>query len=759
MLHRVSKFAEHRSLVLVFLLSLLSAFACHGQVVLNEVCAENGGAAVTPGGTSPDYVELYNTGSSSVSLSGWSLTDDPTKPFKFQFPATATIASKGRLVVWLDSETSYPGVICTNFSLKASGEEVELHEGANLRDSLAFGQQVTGVSLSRVPDGSGPWQLGLTTPGSPNAVIAPAALGTPAALRLNEWLAANSAGPTFDWLEIYNPKTNGIVSLAGLTISDQTSSVSTPGIGNYSYLNSGAFLRFWCDDTTGGNHLPFKLSSTSGEILTIYQPDKTTIIDRITFGPQTIDISMGRLPDGGTNIVYFPSAYVTPGAANAYQPITNVVVNEVLAHTDPPLEDAVELYNLTGSTVDLGNWWLSNSEDVPQKFRIPAGTSIPPFGYAVFYEHNQLSASSTTAGFNRSGTGTDPDFTFNSAHGDTVVLCEGLPNGGLTGRRLTKNFDASANGVSFGRYVKSDGGTDLVAASKRTFGSDFPTTVTQFRTGTGAPNSYPLVGPLIISEIFYEPSPVIVNGLTNDNALDEFIELTSIATVTLNLFDPIYPTNTWRLTGGVSFDFPRYTTVPPGGSLLVVNFDPAKDLVQLAAFRTKYGVPETVPLFGPFSGKLNNFSDSVRLEKPDPVQLPPHPDAGFVPFILVEKVNYEATNGWPANASGTGFSIQRLNPQGYANDQTNWFGALPTPGQIGTPPPTPVTILEPKLSASGFSLSFGSVASVSYTVEVATSLTLRDWIAFTNVVGNGAVITVQDKAVTGDRRYYRVRSP
>jgi hypothetical protein len=593
-----------------------------------------------------------------------------------------------------------------------------------------------------------------------NAALPAAAVGNPIALRLNEWLATNSAGANMDWVEIYNPKTNGLATLSGLVISDKTNSVTTPAIGAYSYLESGGFLRFWCDDSSvGGDHLPFKLSSTSGETLSIYQPDRATIIDRVTFGPQTADVSMGRLPDGGTNILYFPGSLMTPGEPNAYRPLTNIIVNELLAHTDPPLEDAVEFYNPTALPVNIGNWWLSNNEGQPFKFRIPPDTFVPALGYLVFYEQNQFTAPSIKAGFNRSGTGEDPDFTFNSAHGDAVVLSEALSNGALTGYRLSKNFDASANGVSFGRYVKSDGGTDFVAMSQRSFGSDSPLTVTQFRTGTGAANSYPLVGPLVISEIFYEPVPIISNGTTNDNTTDEYIELTSITNGLLTLFDPVYPTNTWRLRGGVSFNFPTNIVVGTKASILVVNFDPKTDIVQLSAFRSKYGVSESVPLFGPYSGKLNNSSDNLQLEKPDPVQLPPHPDAGFVPFVLVEKVKYENANGWPTTASGTGLSIQRLNLAGYGNDQTNWFAASPTPGTAGLPPASPITIINPSLSASGFDLSFQSELGRNYTVEFASSLVLQDWTAFTSVLGTGGMVTVEDKTATNGLRYYRVRTP
>ena len=53
--------------------------------------------------------------------------------------------------------------------------------------------------------------------------------------------------------------------------------------------------------------------------------------------------------------------------------------------------------------------------------------------------------------------------------GHPVVV--GDANGNLTGYILTKTFTPSENGVSFGRWVKSDGGSDFVAMSALSFGS------------------------------------------------------------------------------------------------------------------------------------------------------------------------------------------------------------------------------------------------------------------------------------------------
>src|SRR5262249_38087040 len=88
-------------------------------------------------------------------------------------------------------------------------------------------------------------------------------------------------------------------------------------------------------------------------------------------------------------------------------------------------------------------------------------------------------------------------------------------------------------------------------------------------------------------------------------------------------------------------------------------------------------------LFGPYSGKLDNGGESIKLDKPDTPQLPPSPDAGLVPYVLVEKVVYGDRSPWPTNADGRGMSLQRLSVTGYANEPTNWIAAAPTPGPAG----------------------------------------------------------------------------
>ena len=330
-----------------------------------------------------------------------------------------------------------------------------------------------------------------------------------------------------------------------------------------------------------------------------------------------------------------------------------MIINEALTHTDPPIEDAIELYNPTTDPVDISNWWISNERDNPKKFRVPANTlPIPPGGYKVFYEQRGV----TTVphiGFNQSGTGNFPDFTLNSAHGDNVYLFTADAAGNLTGYRRGISFGSAEHGVAFGRFLTSVG-VDITAMSRNTFGHDNPISVTDFRLGTGLTNAYPKMGPLIINEVMYHPPDIHIGTNYMDDALNEYIEIYNMTPSTVFLYDTngLYfdpsvgfyadgRTNTWRLDGMVNFDFPTDVSLAPGRCLLLVNFNPTTNLSQLAIFQNRYGVPASVPIFGPYGGgKLKNSAGSVELYKPDPPQTPDHPDFRYVPYILVDRVNF-----------------------------------------------------------------------------------------------------------------------
>lgn len=630
-------------------------------VVLNEILASNRTLTNSLGAT-PDWIELFNTSTNVLNLADLSLSDDPNAARKFIFAPGTLVPANGFLKIYCDV-TSPVATNNTGFTLNASGGTLflfnSLTNGGGLIDSVSFGIQVADFSIGRIPDGSGSWTLTVPSLGTNNGV---AALDTVSGLKINEWMAANPNGP--DWFEVANLGTHP-VALGGIFLTRDLAVPTMSPIPPLSFIGAGAsgFIQFIADKSPGADHVNFKLTK-SGLSLGLFAAG--TLVDAITFGPQTSAISEGRFPDGSATRAFFASP--SPAASN-FLPIPGLNVNEILTHTAPPLENAVEFYNSAGSAVNIGGWFLSNSKYDLKKYRVADGTTIPGRGFKVFYEYQ----------FN-STNGSSTPFVFDAAHGDNVYLSQADGVGALTGYRTVVSFEATAPGVSFGYFVNSIGEADLVPMSVPTFGIENPATVNQFRTGAGTTNAYPLVGPVVINEIMFYPP---LEGV-DDNLQDEYIELENISSAAVPLFDPAAPTNTWQFQNGVTYAFPQGVTMTSGQTVLVVSFDPQLDVFALAEFRSRYNVSNSVPIFGPYIGKLSNSGEKLSLYKPDAPLVAPLAAAGFVPYVLVDSVNYLPTAPWPAGAAGTGSSLQRLIGGGFANEPANWFVTSPSAGRGNT---------------------------------------------------------------------------
>ncbi len=357
----------------------------------------------------------------------------------------------------------------------------------------------------------------------------------------------------------------------------------------------------------------------------------------------------------------------SPGQADPDVPAPTIVLNEITAHTDyndptkPEYDsnDWIELFNTTGATFGLTNWYLSDDPANLTKWAIPA-TTIAARSWISFDEVTGFHTPIT------SGFGLDKA-------GEQVLLSH-LPGG--TANRVvdTIKFKGQPNEVSLGRY--SDGGP---------FWYQMPRT----RNTANAPG----LTELVITEVMYHPP----DFGTNDNVRDEFVEIYNPTTAPIVLQDA---DGLWRLDGGISFTFPAATTIPAGGSLLVVSFAPS-DAVTLAAFRSAHGITNlSLPILGPFSGKLGNRSDRVALERP---QAPDAPGDAYS-WIVVDEVTYGNQTPWPASANGGGHSLQRISPGHSGDDPANWNAGPPTPGQhqtaIITPPELTLQITSGQLELS-----------------------------------------------------------
>ena len=194
--------------------------------------------------------------------------------------------------------------------------------------------------------------------------------------------------------------------------------------------------------------------------------------------------------------------------------VRTIVINEILAHTDLPQVDYVELYNYGNSTISLQNAILTDDPET-NKFIIPAGTTVPARGFVVFTE--------AQLGFSLSSGG--ETIYFKHPSGQRVVDC--------------LRFEAQENGVAFGRYP--DGAVNFTRLAQPTPG----TNNAPFRRTD-----------VVINEIMYDP----VSGSGDD----EYLELYNRGTNAVNV-------GGWHVRDAVSFNIPNGTTISAGGYLVIAR--------------------------------------------------------------------------------------------------------------------------------------------------------------------------------------------
>lgn len=364
--------------------------------------------------------------------------------------------------------------------------------------------------------------------------------------------------------------------------------------------------------------------------------------------------------DPGSSSSWRPSSALggSPGADDPASGIAPIVINEILTHTDLPQLDAIELFNPTGTNVNLAGWFLSDDVAQPKKFRIPSGTVITAGGYVVFTE-SQFNAQP----------GVPPSFALSSL-GESLYLFSGDANTNLTGYSHSFDYGAAANGVSFGRYIVSTGDEQWPALNSVTLGSA---------------NAAPRIGPVVLNEVMYHPAP----------GYEEFVELHNSSGAAVSLYDPTYPTNGWRVSG-LGYTFSNNVTLGAGQYLLLVNTDPA-------SFRAKYGVPGSVQILGPYAGNLQDSGERLKLERPDAPEIGTNGSV-TVPYIVVDEVRYNDRLPWPPGADGDGPSIQRTTPLAYGNEPTNWFASGITPGAANVFNQAPVVTLTAPADGASFSV-------------------------------------------------------
>lgn len=336
-----------------------------------------------------EWIEFYNQMAVDLDISGWQVSGDTD----YTFPVGTRVAGRSYIVLARNPTALMAATGLTNVfgpfisPLNNQGGTLELYNNAGrLMDAITFG---TDGDWPVTPDGAGPslakrdrdwgtaaaanWtasaQVG-GTPGAENFVSVPA----PVPVAFNEHSGATNA---IFWVELKNYGTNA-VSLGGCILHHD-------GVTNTDYLfppnttlNAGAFL------VLSNSTLGF-IAPASGEKLFLFATNYSAVYDGLVLKKS----QRARSPDG-TGAWLVPNV-PTPGANNSFAVHTELVINEIMYdHKDVPAVDTnslptsnpeqwLELYNRSGSPVNLTGWSLSGGIS----YSFTAGQTIAPGGYLV----------------------------------------------------------------------------------------------------------------------------------------------------------------------------------------------------------------------------------------------------------------------------------------------------------------------------------------------------------------------------------------
>ncbi len=390
-----------------------------GSLYINEFMAENDTTIQDPDGTGyPDWIEIYNATGSTIALGGLYMTDDLTDPTQWQVPLGVSIEPFGYLLFWADNDETQ-GDTHTNFKLSADGEEIGLFDsdGISEIDSIVFGAQYADVSYGRYPDGVDSWDyMAAATPGTANGPhnAPPVISGT----------AHSPAWPTDSDTVWVTATVTDDVSVDGVTLTYDTGS----GALDVSMLDDGAHGDGGAGDGLYGAQIPAQVTDT---VVHYYVS-------------ATDDLGAGATdPAAAPTVTYsFKVGYTQP----------MIFINELMADNDNTIEDPdeagayddwFEIYNAGDTTVDLGGMYLTDDASAPYQYQIPAGVTIGPGAYLLFWADNDEEQGDTHTNFKL------------SADGEYIGLYESDVNGNMAVDAVT--FGAQETDVSLGRCP--DGGS------------------------------------------------------------------------------------------------------------------------------------------------------------------------------------------------------------------------------------------------------------------------------------------------------------
>lgn len=169
----IDNFRLLRNLLLALLFFLTGyGSTVFSQLLINEFQPSNQQTIADEDGSYEDWIELFNSGSTDISLNGYGLTDN-SNPFKWTFPDTLIRSGEYMLIFASGKNRRIPGkTLHTNFKISNSGEIILLCNSSGITlDFFNPGSLPSDISFGRYPDGAADkYYFVSCTPGKANDI-------------------------------------------------------------------------------------------------------------------------------------------------------------------------------------------------------------------------------------------------------------------------------------------------------------------------------------------------------------------------------------------------------------------------------------------------------------------------------------------------------------------------------------------------------------------------------------------------------------
>lgn len=379
----------------------------------------------------------------------------------------------------------------------------------------------------------------------------------------------------------------------------------------------------------------FTLNNLEGHTIQSINFDRNRSWTQMSLG---IGYSLIRklLPDANSDVPFFDwrpsmSFLGSPGWEEPpYEPITRI--NEYKPKTADTSCGFIEIKNLTDTIVNLGGWILTHSIEEyieGNYFELPDTSTIAECGYLLLSTLARPSCENNIY----------VDHGFSFINGTTITLIERV-NGSFTGYENYVNTPIVDNNESSGADTKEFNLIDYGILESVSMG-DGNDKVTKIRD-------------VIINEIMYCPK---------DDGY-EYLELWNTSKNTIILSEGISELG-WNIDG-IEIEFPVNMEFRPNEKTVLARIDYS----ETAAFRDYYSVPDSTKIVA-YKGKLKDEGEIITLRKG--IETYVSDDGGIVTsYKTIDIASYLPTDGWPTQACGLGYSLERISFDTYGTKPEEW---------------------------------------------------------------------------------------